>query len=188
MKTALSALGAIVLLAGSNGCNSCCSPMSCDRTCTAGGCGPRFRFHPYQSCDACDQCGNWTGAPIVSRSGLYPKIGYAEDYGSISQAGGRGISLADGSEDWRADGGQRWQTDGGQNLRSDGVASAHGYRVVPGSRRVTTRSGRPTLARSYGQPTPAMMADDSVEGEVSSAPARTRAKRVSRGRSSRLQE
>ena len=116
MKFALSALGAILLLAGSTGCHSCCSRRSHDRTCTAGGCGPRFRFHPYQSCDTCDQCGNWTGAPIVSRSGLYPKVGYAEDYGRISRADGGRISLAQRRKFSHADGGDDWRANSGEHV------------------------------------------------------------------------
>ena len=167
MKFVLSALGAIVLLAGVTGCNSCCCPWSNDRTCTSGGCGPRFRFRPYERCQTCDQCGNWTGSPIVSRSQLYPKSGYAEDFGTIS----------------RIDGGSR--ADRGQDGRDDDIETARDYRIVPGSDRVITRSGRPTLARASGQPTPAMMADESVEDETPVAPARIKSKRVSRVRTMR---
>jgi len=164
MKSALSALCAIVLLAGATGCNSCCCPWSHDRTCTAGGCGPRYRFRPYERCETCDQCGNWTGSPIVSRSQLYPKVGYAENYGSISRA------------------------DLGQDGQGDEVETAQGYRIVPGSDRVVSRSGRPTLARASGQPTPAMMADETVEDEAPVAPARIKSKRVSRMRTARSRQ
>ncbi|HUY33557.1 MAG TPA: hypothetical protein VMV69_12480 [Pirellulales bacterium] len=157
MKFALSALCAIIMLAGGTGCHPCCHRHSIlDRDCTAGGCGPRVRFRPYQYCDTCDQCGNWTGAPIVSRSRSYQGGGYAEDYGHIS--------------------------------RSENESPAHGYRVVPGSQRVTTRSGQPTLARASGRPTSAMMADESVDevdDEIQVAPARIKSKRVSRVRTMR---
>jgi hypothetical protein len=167
MKFALSALCAIVLLAGATGCKSCCCRWSHDRTCTAGGCGPRYRFRPYEHCDTCDQCGNWTGSPIVSGSQRYPKVGYAEDYGMNSQVDGGSLA------------------DGGHNGRGDDIETARGYRVVPGSDRVIKRSGRPTLARASGQPTPAMMADESVEDDRQVAPARIKSKRVARARTAR---
>lgn len=122
MKSVSSAALALVLLAGS-GC--CGYPQGCTLfgpNCESLGCGDRFR-HNWSRCrDCCDDCGNWSG-PAIS-----------------SQAGG-----------WHNQP-QYQYTD---EMASEGTVideSEQGYRVVPGSKRVTVRSGEPTPAAAADKP------------------------------------
>jgi hypothetical protein len=184
MRFVLSALFTFILVASDTGCHSCCCPLfhhrACtegdcggglyDRTCTPGGCGPRYRFHPWSTkdtCVTCDQCGNWTGAPLVSRPTPWQESGYAEDFGQVT-----GTSDAEMLHEEEYVGAPR----AARRLKRRTVRED---RVVPGSERVIRRSGRPTLARSTGQPTRAVLPDDSVDDEIPVRATSAKVKRVS---------
>jgi len=65
MRFALSALCAMLLLAGNTGCSSCCTPILHD-DCKGEDGGSRFRFRGFRCPDTCGQCCDGYGEPSVS--------------------------------------------------------------------------------------------------------------------------
>jgi hypothetical protein len=209
MKSALSALFAVALLAGGAGCcHRCCRQGLLARDCSNGGCGPRFRFSWSRCRDTCDQCGNWTGAPVVARQS-WQNVAYAENLGQDDPRPCRGLRcgrFAARRQAYREyDQGYDTETthemdhdvvvDDPRMMRRSGrptLARVSGRPTpvmmddesvadeMPVNERVVRRAGRPTLARVSGQPTPAMVDGESDADAIPSAPRSTKAKRVSR--------
>jgi hypothetical protein len=207
MKFVLPAVCAVVLLAdGAGCCRSCCRTGLLARNCSNGGCGPRFRFNWSRCRDTCDQCGNWTGAPVIERQN-WQDVGYAEDLTESPQAcRGRACRRASRGYDLGYD----YETAQGYHLvhgdhgvmhsgRSS-LARTSGQRApammndksvedeIPSAPRVIRRSGNPTLARTHGRPTPAMLDDGSDSDEIPVTRRSSKATRVSRGRTIRSSE
>lgn len=114
MKLAASALLALALMAGNTGCclfdcgaysgcggyldecGGCEDPSMCGQCgggCYGMGCGPLHRiFNWSRCCDCCDACGNWTGAPIVSRGPGMMDPGYVEQPAPYDEPGPADVS------------------------------------------------------------------------------------------------
>ncbi|HEV3002995.1 MAG TPA: hypothetical protein VGX78_00970, partial [Pirellulales bacterium] len=158
--------------------------------------------------DTCDQCGNWTGAPVVARQS-WQNVAYAENLGQDDPRPCRGLRcgrFAARRQAYREyDQGYDTETthemdhdvvvDDPRMMRRSGrptLARVSGRPTpvmmddesvadeMPVNERVVRRAGRPTLARVSGQPTPAMVDGESDADAIPSAPRSTKAKRVSR--------